>query len=48
MIVFFQKANQYRELDGMGTTIVVAVVIGSELLIATSVIAVLICIAIIK
>ena len=30
----FQKANQYRELDGMGTTIVVAVVIGSELLIA--------------
>ena len=30
----FQKANQYRELDGMGTTLVVAVIIGSELLIA--------------
>ena len=30
----FQKANQYRELDGMGTTIVVVVVIDSELLIA--------------
>jgi len=30
----FQKANQYRELDGMGTTIVAAVIIGSELLVA--------------
>ena len=30
----FQKANQYRELDGMGTTIVAAVIIDSELLVA--------------
>ena len=30
----FQKANQYRELDGMGTTIVVAVVIEDKLLVA--------------